>query len=232
MPEHLVLPPELHRLVLACETELYHDAWGTYRLVCKAWKEHVEFLAKTEWIWDATFHYPGEMMRVPGHGKVFFNGDFSFQRLEGDSAIFQVVDCAAEFKKQLIEICKRSPPPDVEIGDIVDDVEISEMSVDWDTLTITCPWRPLVGRLMAEELRVQAYRHQSNREMMTAAKRVRHAAPGGEVGLDVMMNFMEMFADKWLEAYVAVRTARHGRSDRRGDERLKLARQAASMRDL
>ncbi|KAF8186062.1 hypothetical protein K438DRAFT_2019835 [Mycena galopus ATCC 62051] len=40
MPEDLVLPPELHRLVLFCENQ-YHHVWGT------AWKEHIEFFANT-----------------------------------------------------------------------------------------------------------------------------------------------------------------------------------------
>ncbi|KAJ6593057.1 hypothetical protein B0H19DRAFT_12044 [Mycena capillaripes] len=233
MPERLTLPAELHRVVLSCETDRYHYMWGTYRFVCKAWKEHVEFLAKTEWIREASFNYSGEMIWDPTVGKVFLNGDFTLQRFEGDVAIFQILDCAPEFKKPLISVCKRTAPPDIQVGSIVHDVEIPEMSVDWDTLTIACPWRPLIARLMAEELRVEAHRELSHRAMMSAAKRARHAAAGGEVDMGTMMRLFQMFANKGLEAYVAVRVARTGRADKEGDERLKLVRSAASnMRGL
>ncbi|KAF8187330.1 hypothetical protein K438DRAFT_1972958 [Mycena galopus ATCC 62051] len=57
------------------------------------------------------------------------------------------------------------------------------MSVDWDTLTITCPWRPLIGRVMAEGLRVDAYRKKAQHEMMSATKRAKRAAPGGLAAL-------------------------------------------------
>ncbi|KAF7377089.1 hypothetical protein MSAN_00127500 [Mycena sanguinolenta] len=230
MPDHLVLPAELHRLVLACQTDGYHHVWGKYRFVCKAWKEHIEFLAKTEWIRNTTLYYPGEMIWDEKIGKVFLNGDFSFQRLEGDSAIFQVPDCAPEFQKQLIEICKRCSAPDVEVGDVVHDVEIPEMSVDWNTLTITCPWRPLIGRVMAEELRVDAYRKKAQHELMSASKRAKRTAPGGNVDFGTLMELYKNFTNKAQDGYVAVRIARRGKLDRAGDQRLKSARQAASMR--
>jgi hypothetical protein len=80
MPARLTLPIELHRLVLSYEAASNYEMWGTYRFgafilinslprqvlrqlpVCKAWQEQVEFLAKTEWIRDTTFYYPGETM--------------------------------------------------------------------------------------------------------------------------------------------------------------------------
>ncbi|KAF8194479.1 hypothetical protein K438DRAFT_1969092 [Mycena galopus ATCC 62051] len=232
MPDHLVLPAELHRLVLACQRDGYHHVWGKYRFVCKAWKEHIESLAKTEWIRDTTLYYPGEMIWDEKIGKVFLNGDFSFQRLEGDSAIFQITDCAPEFKRQLIEVCEPCYAPDVQVDDVVHDVEIPEMSVDWDTLTITCPWRPLIGRVMAEELRVDAYRKKAQNEMMSATKRAKRAAPGGNVDFGTLMELFKNFAKKGQDVYVAVRTVRWGNLDRAGDQRLKSARQAESMRGL
>ncbi|KAJ6480549.1 hypothetical protein C8R47DRAFT_1074290 [Mycena vitilis] len=232
MPARLTLPAELHRTVLALETRGYHEMWGTYRFVSKAWKESVEFLAKTEWIKDARFVYPGETIWDPKVGKVFLEGEFTFQRFDGEIAVFQMLDCAEEFKRPLIRLCKLTAFPDVQVGDIVHDVEITGMSVDWDTLTITCPWRELIGRLMAEELRVAAHRKRAAHEMMSAAKRARRAAPDGEVDMGTIMELFGMFAGKTTDAYVAVRTARHGVGDRQGDERLKMARQAAAMRDF
>ncbi|KAJ6616040.1 hypothetical protein B0H10DRAFT_1413968 [Mycena sp. CBHHK59/15] len=230
MPVRLTLPIELHRLVLSWETSQYQIMWRTYRLVCKAWKEQVEFLAKTEWILYSGFNYPGYMIlqQYDSDGKVFLNGDFTFQRMEGDTAIFQT-DCAAEYKKELVRACKATAPPDVEVCEMVHDVEISGMVVDWDTLTISCPWRPLIGRVVAEELRVAAYRARSHKVLMTAAKRMRRRC-GGDVDLDGFQTMLTMFAEHWQAAYVAVRLERRGRADKRGDERLKHARQAASIR--
>lgn len=85
---------------------------------------------------------------------------------------------------------------------------------------------------MAEELRVEAQREHAQHEMMSAAKRARHAAAGGDVDMGTMLDLFKMFANKGLEAYVAVRTARRGRADKQGDERLKVARRDASMRGL
>ncbi|KAJ7513301.1 hypothetical protein B0H11DRAFT_1843736 [Mycena galericulata] len=232
MPAHLTLPVELHRVILSCETNRYHEPWGTYRFVCKTWKEHIEFLAKTEWIRDASFTYPGEMIWDPTVGKVSLSGDFTFQRLDGDLAVFRILECAPEFKKDLIKACKRTSPPDVEIGDIVHDVEIPDMSVDWDNLTLTCPWRSVIGRVLAEELRVEAHRKLSHHAMMTTAKLARRRAPGGQVDMNTMLDMFKLFANKSLDAYAAVRTARRGGADKKGDERLKMARHVASMRDL
>jgi hypothetical protein len=104
------------------------------------------------------------------------------------------------------------------------------MSVDWDTLTLTCPWRTVIARVLAEELRVEAYRKLSHGKI-TAAKRMRHQC-GGDVGLDNMMKMFHIFGQNYLAAYVAVRKARLGRADPEGDERLKRARQASSFRGL
>ncbi|KAF8186063.1 hypothetical protein K438DRAFT_2019836 [Mycena galopus ATCC 62051] len=133
----------------------------------------------------------------PKIGKAFLSGGFTFQCLDGEFAIFQTL-CAPELQKDLVEICKRHSPPDVTEGEIVHNVEIPEMSVDWDTLTLTCPWRSLIGRVMTEELRVEALQEQSNRETMTAAKRARQAADsaGEAVSMDAMMELFKMFARK------------------------------------
>jgi hypothetical protein len=239
---------------------------STETLVCKAWQEQVEFLAKTEWIRDTTFNYPGEMivsfifhslayLLIPGHaqwhperGKVYLDGNFTFQRLEGELAIFQITDCAPEFVEQLVEVCQATLVPDVEVGEIVHDVEvglslsttlpelyrptqIKQMSVEWDTLTLTCPWRIVIASVLAEELRVVAYRRRAHKEMMTTTKRLRHKA-GGDLGLDDLMKMMRSYQERFLAAYVEVRKARRGGSDKRGDERLKIARQVASMHEL
>ncbi|KAJ7512806.1 hypothetical protein B0H11DRAFT_1898087 [Mycena galericulata] len=223
MPEHLTLPLELQHNILSQETSQFAIMWGTYRFVCKAWKEHVEYLAKTEWVRTGAFSYEGYMIRDPEEGKVLLKGFFEFVRMDGDTAIFQD-ECAPEFHKAFVTACKATSPPDVEVCGIVHDVKIPGMSVHWKTLTITCPWRALVGRLLAEELRVDAYRARTNRVMMTKVKRLRSA------GLEKVEEAVHLFAAHVHGAYEAVRKARLGRTDRRGDERLKHARVAASWR--
>ncbi|KAJ7657232.1 hypothetical protein DFH06DRAFT_1473223 [Mycena polygramma] len=229
MPARLALPLELQRAVLSFEDTWYQEMWGTYRFVCKAWKESVEFSAKTEWLREASFDYPGEVWDATD-GRTRMGGYFEFQRLEGELAVFQILDCSEKDKKSLIKACKRTKNPDVQVGEIVHDVEIPGISIEWDTLTITCAWRVLIGRVMAEELRVEAHRELSQHAMMGAAKRARRTAPGGEVDMDTMMDLFKMFANNMQDAYVAVRTQRRGGADPRGDERLKKARFVASMR--
>ncbi|KAJ7486765.1 hypothetical protein FB451DRAFT_1168164 [Mycena latifolia] len=229
MPARLTLPLELQRLVLSYDISEYHEMWGTHRLVCKAWKEQVEFLARTEWIRETTFDYPGDTIWDPEHGKVYLNGDFTFQRLEGELAVFQIMGCAPEFREALVDVCQDWPVPDVEVGETVHDVEIDGMVIDWDTLTLTCGWRTVIGRVLAEELRVDAHRARSHAEMMTAAKRMRHKC-GADVGVDNLVKMMRVFAANYLAAYVAVRRARLGRADKPGEKRLKMARHMASFR--
>ncbi|KAJ6535709.1 hypothetical protein B0H19DRAFT_1080164 [Mycena capillaripes] len=192
------------------ESEMPDLSFAPMPAMCKAWKEH----------WDPTV------------GKVLLSGDFGFTRLEDDTAIFQLLDCAPEFKDPLIDTCKRTAPPDVTFGNIVHDVETPELCADWPALTLTCPWRALIGRVLAEELRVDAYRARVHPAMMTAAKRARRRAEaaGGEVDMATMMRMLDMSADASRGAYVAVRSARRGRADRVGDERLETARQVAAMR--
>ncbi|KAJ7488055.1 hypothetical protein FB451DRAFT_1226325 [Mycena latifolia] len=227
MPARLTLPVELHRLVLS-ETDQHEEMWGTYRFVCKAWKEQVEFLAKTEWIRDATFFYPGSRMWDPEIGNVLLDGLFSFLRLEEDLALFEIADCDPKYREALADACSSVSRPDVGVGPFIHDVEIPGMSVDWDSLTLTCPWRTIIGRVLAEELRVVEYRGHSHQKMMNTAKRMRRAA-GGDVGLDGMMELFEMFGKIYDVSYIEVRKARLGRTDERGDERLKMARFGASM---
>ncbi|KAF7365956.1 hypothetical protein MVEN_00471000 [Mycena venus] len=227
MPEDLILPVELHRRILY-SSDRYEDLWGTYRLVCKAWKEDVERLAKKEWIRKTTFNYPGGTMWDPKIGKVVLNGDFTFQRLDGDVAIFAITDCDDEYRKPLIRACKRVGPPDVYVDEIIHDVPIPGMSVDWDTLTLTCHWRTVIARVLAEELRVEAHRWRNHKKMMTLAKRAR-ARCGGDVDMDTFSEMLGVFGQHYLDAYVQVRKERLGRTDRKGDERLKMARFIASI---
>jgi len=163
--------------------------------------------------------------RNEDEGKVFLSGFFEFLRMDGDTAVFQD-ECAPEYHKSFVRACKATSPPDVEICGFVHDVEIPDMSVDWKTLTITCPWRALVGRVLAEELRVEAYRAHTNRVMMSKVKRLRSD------GFDKLEAAIHLFAAHVHGAYEAVRKARLGRTDKRGDERLKQARVAASWRLL
>ncbi|KAJ7634925.1 hypothetical protein FB45DRAFT_1025831 [Roridomyces roridus] len=225
MPEHLTLPLELQQRILGQETSQFQLMWGTYRFVSRAWKEHVEFLAKTEWVTTGAFEYPGYMIRHPKDGKVFLCGFFEFLRLDGDTAVFQA-ECAREYHKNLVVACKATAPPDVQVCGFVHDVPIAGMEVEWKTLIITCPWRAIVGRVLAEELRVEAYRARTNRRMMTKVKRLRSG------GMDKIGEALDLFAAHLHGAYAAVRKARLGRADKRGDERLKQARVAASWRLL
>jgi hypothetical protein len=100
--------------------------------------------------------------------------------------------------------------------------------VDWETLTLTCPWRIIIARVLAEELRVQQYRARLQVKIMTACKRMCHAA-GGDVELD---RLMKLFLKDYAESYVAVRKPRLGWMDGVIDERLEMARLAASERGL
>ncbi|KAJ7020664.1 hypothetical protein C8F04DRAFT_973990 [Mycena alexandri] len=223
MPENLALPVELHRQILHSDGLRYEDLWGSCRSVCQTWKADVEHLAKTQWLqrdhWDPEF------------GKVVLNGDFTFQRLDDDTAVFRITDCAPEFRKPLIKACKRSGPPDVHVDEIVHDVPIDGMSVDWDALTLTCPWRAVIGRVLAEELRVDARRGRSHKKMMTLAKRAR-ARCGGDVDMDTFSGMLEVFGKNYLDAYVVVRRERLGRDDPEGDERLKMARFVAGFQRM
>ncbi|KAJ7083428.1 hypothetical protein C8R44DRAFT_822430 [Mycena epipterygia] len=222
MPEHLVLPLELQRLVLSLETSQPQVLWGTYRFVCKAWKEHVEHIARTQWVRKSAFYYRGYMTRDAEENKVFLNGDFTFQRMDGDNAIF-ATDCVVKYRRMLAKACKATSPPDVEVCEFVHDVKIPGMVADWEALTIACPWRALVGRVLTEELRVDAYRVNTNKAMMTKVKRMRG-------GLENLRAIMSLFAAHVHGAYEAVRKARLGYTDKRGDERLKEARAAVSWR--
>ncbi|KAJ7473471.1 hypothetical protein FB451DRAFT_1558680 [Mycena latifolia] len=223
MPEHLVLPLELHRLVLDLESSQFQLMWGTYRFVCKAWKEHIEYLARTEWIRTAAFDYPGYMTRDTRGNKVCLDGFFEFRRMDDDTAVFDTT-CAKKYHKAMVKACKATAPPDVQVCGLVHDVPIPEMVVDWDALTITCPWRALVVRVLAEELRVDAYRARENKAMMTQVKRL----PGGT--MERIEAAIRLFATHVHGAYEAVRKERLGRVDKDGDERLKQARVAASYR--
>ncbi|KAJ7080925.1 hypothetical protein B0H15DRAFT_890496 [Mycena belliarum] len=225
MPSHLALPPELHRLVLSQESTQFQLMWGTYRFVCKAWKEHIEYLARTEWIQTAAFDYPGYMIRDAEENKVFLSGFFEFRRMDGDTAVFDT-SCAPEYHKRLVQACKRTAPPDVQVCGFVHDVPITGMTVDWDALTLSCPWRAVVARVLSEELHVEAYRARTNKAMMTEVKRMR---------ADPMFNLeaaFRLFGAHVHGAYEAVRKERLGRTDKAGDERLKHARVAASYRLL
>ncbi|KAJ7733681.1 hypothetical protein B0H16DRAFT_1732234 [Mycena metata] len=210
MPENLTLPIELHRRILYSDDGLrYEDLWGLCRLVCHAWKADVEHLAKTQWLQETYFLYPGDMMACtwdPQYGKVILDGDFTFQRLEGETAHVR---------------------PDVHVDELVHDVPIPGMSVDWDALTLTCPWRAVIRRVLAEELRVAAHRSRSHKKMMTLAKRARGRC-GGDVDMDTFSEMIEVFGKNYLDAYVVVRRERLGRADPEGDERLKMARFVAS----
>ncbi|KAJ7636189.1 hypothetical protein FB45DRAFT_1055678 [Roridomyces roridus] len=229
MPEHLTLPTELQRLILSFERE-YQKAWGTYRLVSKTWKEHVECLAKTEWVRETFIDYPGETIWDPEIGKVHLSGEFAFDSLDGDTAVFKIKDCAPQFKDALIEICEQiDDSPAIEIGEIVHDVQIPEMSVDWPTLTLTCPWRPLIGRIIAEELRVDVIRAASRHETMNTMKKLKRK---GDVGMDAMFGMLKSIAGGTASAYDTVRAQRLGYTDKEGDERLRDARKAISMRQL
>ncbi|KAJ6460724.1 hypothetical protein DFH09DRAFT_1229804 [Mycena vulgaris] len=225
MPDHLVLPPELHRLVLSLESSQFQLMWGTYRFVSKAWKEHIEHLARTQWVRNATFSYRGYMIRDAEENKVFLNGCFEFRRMEGETAVFDMT-CAEKYHKELVKACKGTSPPDVEVCGFVHDVPIPDMVIDWDALTLTCPWRTLVGRVLAEELRVEAYRARAHKALMTKVKRL----PGDPMAR--VMAALELYGAHVHDAYEAVRKERLGRTDKRGDERLKEARVVASYRLL
>jgi hypothetical protein len=100
------------------------------------------------------------------------------------------------------------------------------MSVDWDTLTITCSWRALVGRVFAEELRVDAYRASTLEAMMTKVKEI----PGE--GMDRIQAVFHLLGNSFQGPYEAVRKERLGYTDKHGDERLKQERAAISWRLL
>ncbi|KAJ7777381.1 hypothetical protein B0H16DRAFT_956009 [Mycena metata] len=225
MPEHLVLPLELQSRILSLESSQFQLLWGTYRFVCKAWKEYIEHLAKTRWVRTGAFLYAGYMTRDAEENKVFLSGSFTFNRMEDDTVFF-TDKCADKYRTAFIKACKATSPPDVELCGFVHDVEIPGMSVDWTTLTITCHWRSLVGRLFAEELRVEAHRHRTNKEMMTKVKRM----PGD--GMSKIEAAVRLFGKHVHGAYESVRRKRLGYTDKRGDERLKQARVAASWRLL
>lgn len=103
------------------------------------------------------------------------------------------------------------------------------MVVDWDTLTITCPWRALVGRVLAEELKVVAHRARTLKTLLTKGKRLQRA--GADI-IDCIEPIAHMFAEHVSDAYSAVRTARRGHRDVAGDKRLQSARVMADMKLL
>ncbi|KAJ7230631.1 hypothetical protein GGX14DRAFT_411574 [Mycena pura] len=223
MPERLTLALELQRLVLSLETSQFQCTWGTYRFVCKAWKEYIMHLARTQWVRTAAFAYSGYMIRDAEYNKVFLSGFFSFKCMDGDTAVFRD-ECVEEHRVAFVKACKSTAPPDVEVCGFVHDVDIPSMSVDWDTLTITCPWRALVGRVLAEELRVEAYGAAKFKNLMTKVKRMR----GNE--LERFTAALYLYAEHHHDSYESVRRERLGYADKEGDERLKHARVAASYR--
>ncbi|KAF7372667.1 hypothetical protein MVEN_00130000 [Mycena venus] len=225
MPQDLVLPIELHWRVLY-SSDRYQNLWGTYRLVCKAWKEEVERLAKKEWIREVTFSYPVGVTVHPPNGTVVLDGDFTFQHLDGDLAVFAFIDCDDEYRKPIIEAYKGIGSPDVYFDEIVHDVPIPGMSVDWDALTLTCNWSTVIASVLAEELHVEAYGRRSVKKLETLLRRAR-ARCGGEVDDATLHKMIAIFALWYEEAYDEVRKKRLGRTDRNGDERLKKARSMA-----
>ncbi|KAF7309540.1 hypothetical protein MIND_00324800 [Mycena indigotica] len=222
MPPHLALPLELQRLILSLETSQFQCTWGSYRFVCKAWNEYILELAEKRWIPNAAFHYRGYMTRDSGLNKVLLGGAFEFSRMDGDNAIF-ASDSSEEHRKAFIKACKATSPPDVEVCMLVHDVQIPGMTVDWDALTITCPWRNLVGRVLAEELRVEEFKKTSYKKLILAAKELRSQ------GMDGIYAMLDMYANHLDDAYSSVRRERLGYVDKAGDERLKQLRVSASL---
>ncbi|KAK7045156.1 hypothetical protein R3P38DRAFT_2882832 [Favolaschia claudopus] len=191
MPERLALPLELHRLIIYHSNE-FEDMWGNWRLVCAFWRDEVEHLAKTEWIRQVDFRY--------NLGKL--NGNFHFQRLEEDEAIFAAYKRAMSYHSSLTNAMRRCGPPAVKLGFIIHDIPTPELSFDYVNLTLTCPWRAVIRRVLGEELRVQA-----------------------QCAVDDS-------GKNYEDACVVVRRERMGRADRRGDEWLKAERFAELCRSM
>lgn len=162
--------------------------------------------------------------------------------MDGETAVFRD-ECVEEHREAFVKACKSTAPPDVEVCGFVHDVDvrppkslprlslthflspqIPSMSVDWDSLTITCPWRALVGRVLAEELRVEAYGATKFKNLMTKVKRMR----GNE--FERFKAALNLYSEHHHGSYETVRRERLGYADKEGDERLKHARVAASFR--
>ncbi|KAK6981606.1 hypothetical protein R3P38DRAFT_416576 [Favolaschia claudopus] len=223
MPPALTLPVELQRLILHL-SDRYEDLWGTYRLVCKDWKLEVERMAKMVWIRETSFYFPGALIYdTEKEREVRLDADFTFTHLDGDMAIFKITkdNCKTKYLDTRVVACTRGVP-DVQVDELVHDVPIPGLSIDWPTLTLTAPWRPTIARVLAEELRVTAHRATPYKKLMTLAKRAQSAS------VEKMTEYMYLYAEMYLDAYVAVRTKRRGKRDGRGDERLKMTRFVAS----
>ncbi|KAJ7642366.1 hypothetical protein DFH06DRAFT_1214602 [Mycena polygramma] len=220
MPAHLALPLKLQYLILSEEDTAHDLMWGSYRLVCKAWKERVEHLAKSQWVPDSCITYLASVKRAPGESRIY--GAFTFQRFADDeTAIFAILHTPSDCVEPLIKACKAATPPEVEVYYIVHDVEIPGMVVDWDTLTLTCPWRSLIACVLAEELKVRAHRSANLKTLLSKGKRLQRS------GADLLSSIeliAHMFAEHVGNAYSAVRTARRGVRDKKGDKRLHEAR--------
>ncbi|KAK6966636.1 hypothetical protein R3P38DRAFT_3381053 [Favolaschia claudopus] len=231
MPPALTLPVELQRLVLYL-SDRYEDLWGTYRLVCKDWKLEGERMAKMVWIRETSFYFPGALIYdTEKEREVRLDADFTFTHLDGDMAVFKITkdNCRAKYLDTRVVACTRGDP-DVQLDELVHDVPIPGMSIDWPTLTLTAPWRPTIARVLAEELRVTAHRATPYKKLMTLAKRARAKSDGQDesVSVEKMTEYMYLYAEMYLDAYVAVRTKRRGKRDGKGDERLKMTRFVAS----
>ncbi|KAJ6464769.1 hypothetical protein C8R47DRAFT_1326669 [Mycena vitilis] len=220
MPAHLALPLELQYRILSEEDTAHDLLWGSCRLVCRAWKERIEYLAKSQWVPDSCITYLASVKHAPSDSTIY--GEFTFQRFADDeTAAFAVLHTPAECVDSLIKACKAATPPEVEVYYIVHDVEIPGMAVDWDTLTLTCPWRSLIACVLAEELKVRAHRAANMKTLLSKGKRLQRS--GADL-LSCIEPIAHMFAEHLRNAYSAVRTARRGVLDKKGDRRLQEAR--------
>ncbi|EJD46914.1 hypothetical protein AURDEDRAFT_151445 [Auricularia subglabra TFB-10046 SS5] len=197
LPSRLKLPAELELNVLYFASR-WGDLWLVYRLVCKAWRDHIESLAPRKWLPRAYLHFP----KAP-RGQ---NSIWRFQRLEDDrTAVFADADHAENDRKVLTHECKRIAYPDVVLGHYVFKIKIPGMYFDWEHLTALVPWRSFVTRIFAEENAVDAEIKNGMRAQWRRAARMKRALERGEMDqMDMMRSLISGFGHGLDDAHTTV----------------------------
>ncbi|ORY90794.1 hypothetical protein BCR35DRAFT_349711 [Leucosporidium creatinivorum] len=231
LPERLVPPTEIIAKILTSlgqrkppETAPFERAWlwQKGRLVCSAWRDLIEKTAKEVWMKDARIGKNGPMMHTDS-GKLMLSANYEFQRVDGDLAIFQELECAPQYHRHIRYWIKDVRRLDCFLGYAVHDLRMPTMRKQkTGDLIITVPWKAYVGHILQEEAFIEPLKAICDKEMMAAGQRLKDASDPDNMDMMAIFSLFITFKDK---PYAQRRAQRLGRKDRRGDEALHRAKE-------
>ncbi|KZV89440.1 hypothetical protein EXIGLDRAFT_721460, partial [Exidia glandulosa HHB12029] len=205
---------ELEHRVLEFDRD-WPEVWVVFRLVCKAWCEHIEFLARKRWLPTARFYYPNGFDWTEDDGRMLLDASLTFQSLDEETglALFEDTECKKKFRKIIGECCLCIDNPDIVLDDrYIFDIPINSLDIrKLDKLRVTVPWRALIASILVEENAVDKERARLHLERRHETMRMRFRLE--RKGADIM----EMFENLAVkvnalrgDAYATVRRRRFG----------------------